>query len=45
MYELLSLELGIEEIKDERGVRFDGDQPKILSTEIRTRHLRPEDSE
>ncbi|MCH9637374.1 OmpA family protein [Rickettsiella endosymbiont of Litargus connexus] len=30
---------------DERGVRFDGDQPKILSTEIRTRHLRPEDSE
>jgi len=30
---------------DERGVRFDGDQPQILSTEIRTRHLLPEDSE
>lgn len=29
----------------ERGVRFDGDQPQILSTEIRTRHLHPEDSE
>ncbi len=28
---------------DERGVRFDGDQPQILSTEIRTRHLLPED--
>lgn len=30
---------------DERGVRFDGDQPQILATEIRTRHLLPEDSE
>jgi OmpA family len=30
---------------DERGVRFDGDQPQILSTEIRTRHVLPEDSE
>ncbi|WP_342220699.1 OmpA family protein [Rickettsiella endosymbiont of Miltochrista miniata] len=30
---------------EERGVRFDGDQPQILSTEIRTRHLLPEDSE
>ncbi|MGC1854100.1 MAG: OmpA family protein [Candidatus Aquirickettsiella sp.] len=30
---------------DERGVRFDGDQPQILSTEIRTRYLLPEDSE
>lgn len=28
---------------DERGVRFDGDQPQILSTEIRIRHLLPED--
>lgn len=31
--------------RDERGVRFDGDQPQILATEIRTRHLLPEDSE
>lgn len=30
---------------DERGVRFDGDQPQILSTEIRIRHVLPEDSE
>lgn len=30
---------------EERGVRFDGDQPQILSTEIRTRYLLPEDSE
>lgn len=29
----------------DRGVRFDGDQPQILATEIRTRHLLPEDSE
>lgn len=30
---------------DKRGVRFDEDQPQILSTEIRVRHLRAEDSE
>lgn len=29
----------------ECGVRFDGDQPQILATEIRTRYLLPEDSE
>lgn len=29
----------------DRGVRFDGDQPQILATEIRTRYLHPEDSE
>ncbi|TLY47233.1 MAG: hypothetical protein E6K54_06305 [Gammaproteobacteria bacterium] len=29
----------------DRGVRFDGDQPQILATEIRTRHLLPEDSD
>lgn len=29
----------------DRGVRFDGDQPQILATEIRTRYLLPEDSE
>lgn len=30
---------------NERGVRFDGDQPQILSTEIRTRYLLPEDTD
>lgn len=28
-----------------RGVRFEGDQPQIMATEIRTRYLLPEDSE
>ncbi|MFZ0219929.1 MAG: OmpA family protein [Candidatus Aquirickettsiella sp.] len=28
-----------------RGARWDAEQPQILSTEIRTRHLHPEDSE
>ncbi len=29
----------------DHGVRFDGDQPQILATEIRTRYLHSEDSE